>query len=62
MAMSNTLVPLAFFMMLFVNGMAAIDPNWYDAHATFYGDAAGGETMRKLKLYSLQILFLNINC
>jgi hypothetical protein len=28
--------------------MAQIDPNWYDARATFYGDATGGETMRKL--------------
>jgi len=27
---------------------SSIDMNWYDAHATFYGDAAGGETMRKL--------------
>lgn len=24
-----------------------IDDNWYDAHATFYGDMSGGETMRK---------------
>ena len=24
-----------------------IDNNWYDAHATFYGDMTGSETMRK---------------
>ncbi|MCI66322.1 hypothetical protein A2U01_0087580, partial [Trifolium medium] len=28
--------------------MANIDFNWYDDRATFYGDAAGGDTMRKL--------------
>lgn len=25
-----------------------IGSNWYDAHATFYGDMGGGETMRML--------------
>lgn len=27
--------------------VGALDGNWYDAHATFYGDMTGGETMRK---------------
>jgi len=27
-------------------GLTNIDPSWYDAHATFYGDMSGGETMR----------------
>lgn len=27
-------------------GLTNIDPSWYDAHATFYGDISGGETMR----------------
>ncbi|CAL5191133.1 unnamed protein product [Lathyrus oleraceus] len=47
MAMSPSLLPLAIFMMFFVQVMAGgIDQNWYDARATFYGDAAGGETMQ----------------
>ncbi|KAI5432195.1 Expansin-A23, partial [Lathyrus oleraceus] len=45
-AMSHSLVPLFFFMMLLVQAMSGgIDPTWYDARATFYGDASGGETM-----------------
>ncbi|KAE8655779.1 Expansin-A25 [Hibiscus syriacus] len=27
-------------------GTQRIDSNWYDAHATFYGDMTGGETMQ----------------
>ncbi|CAE6073577.1 unnamed protein product [Arabidopsis arenosa] len=27
-------------------GLTNIDPSWYDAHATFYGDMSGGETMQ----------------
>jgi hypothetical protein len=60
MAKSYSLVPLAFFTLLFVLQTMAhipIDSNWYDAHATFYGDMQGGETMRKYQinypLYSL---------
>jgi hypothetical protein len=49
MAMFHYLVPLAFFMFLLIQAMGGgIDPNWYDARATFYGDASGAETMRKL--------------
>lgn len=49
MAMSPSLVSLLFFMSLLVQAMSGgIDLTWYDARATFYGDAAGGETMRKL--------------
>ncbi|XP_057756553.1 expansin-A22-like [Arachis stenosperma] len=43
-ATSRCLVPLVIFMYsLAISG--AIDGNWYDAHATFYGDMQGGETM-----------------
>ncbi|XP_057421982.1 expansin-A4-like [Lotus japonicus] len=54
MARSPCLVPLAIFMVLFVqaNLSAGIGHNWignwYNAHATFYGDSNGGGTMRKL--------------
>ncbi|XWS32953.1 hypothetical protein CRYUN_Cryun22dG0035100 [Craigia yunnanensis] len=34
------------FLMFMVYLAAAIDTNWYDAHATFYGDMNGGETMQ----------------
>ncbi|MCI40263.1 hypothetical protein A2U01_0061496, partial [Trifolium medium] len=27
--------------------IADIDPNWYDAHATFYGVPSGAGTMHK---------------
>jgi len=27
----------------------ALDTNWYDARATFYGDIHGGDTQRKIK-------------
>ena len=49
MALSQSYsVPLAIFMVLFVQTMSAgIDGNWYNARATFYGDMAGHETMRK---------------
>ena len=30
-----------------------IDNNWYDAHATFYGDMTGSETMRKYNYISI---------
>ncbi|XP_058739288.1 expansin-A23-like [Vicia villosa] len=47
MAMSHSLPPLFFFMMLLAQAMAGgIDRNWIDARATFYGDAAGGGTMQ----------------
>lgn len=50
MANSHFLVPFLTFIVLFVKAMSApIDRNWHDAHATFYGDMAGGETMRKYK-------------
>jgi len=49
MAESYSLVHFTFFSMLLAQSMAyiPIDSNWYDAHATFYGDMQGGETMRK---------------
>ena len=51
MAKSHSLVPLAIFMSLFRQAMSAgIDPNWYDGHATFYGNMNGGETMRKYNI------------
>ncbi|KAL5739185.1 hypothetical protein ACOSP7_028107 [Xanthoceras sorbifolium] len=44
---------MAMFMALLVMAMSnvihfgsKIDSNWYDAHATFYGDMKGGETMQ----------------
>lgn len=45
----NSLVILALFTILFVKviGRMPIDSRWHDAHATFYGDINGGETMRK---------------
>ncbi|CAK8561277.1 unnamed protein product [Lathyrus sativus] len=48
MAKSQSLVIFTLFTILFVNVMALIpiDPRWYDAHATFYGDMQGGETMQ----------------
>ncbi|KAJ1421474.1 RlpA-like protein, double-psi beta-barrel domain [Sesbania bispinosa] len=47
MAKFYCFVPLAFFMVLFVHAMSAgIDDKWHDAHATFYGDMQGGETMQ----------------
>ncbi|XP_057436079.1 expansin-A23-like [Lotus japonicus] len=47
MANSLILVPFLTFIVLFVKAMSApIDRNWHDAHATFYGDMAGGETMQ----------------
>ncbi|XP_004514103.2 expansin-A23-like [Cicer arietinum] len=44
--MAMSLLPLALFTLFFVQPLAAIDPNWYDASATFYGDMNGGETMQ----------------
>ncbi|XP_027353588.1 expansin-A23-like [Abrus precatorius] len=47
MANSHCLVPLTLLMVLFVQASsAAIDAQWHDAHATFYGDMAGGDTMQ----------------
>ncbi|MED6188783.1 Expansin-A25 [Stylosanthes scabra] len=47
MAMFHYLVPLAILMSTFVQAISSgIDGNWYDAHATFYGDMKGGETMQ----------------
>jgi len=52
MTLSHSLVPLTFFMMLLVQAMSnGIDLNWYDAHATFYGDASGAATMRKFPFF-----------
>ncbi|CAL5210634.1 unnamed protein product [Lathyrus oleraceus] len=44
----NSLVILALFTILFVKviGRMPIDSRWHDAHATFYGDINGGETMQ----------------
>jgi hypothetical protein len=52
MAKSYSLIPLAFFTMFFVHVLAhfPLDSNWYDAHATFYGDMQGDETMRKYQI------------
>jgi len=50
MPKSYCLLPLAFFTVLFLHEAMAripIDSKWHDAHATFYGDMSGGETMRK---------------
>ncbi|CAL0318727.1 unnamed protein product [Lupinus luteus] len=47
MAKLYSYVLLAFFMALLVRSKSGpIDSNWYDAHATFYGDMNGGETMQ----------------
>ncbi|KAE9615737.1 putative expansin/Lol pI [Lupinus albus] len=47
MPMLYCFLPIAFFMFLLARAMSAgIDSNWYDAHATFYGDMNGGETMQ----------------
>lgn len=49
-------------LMLFMGAtVSALDMNWYDAHATFYGDMGGGETMRKSIICLLSTrTFLNI--
>jgi hypothetical protein len=47
-------------MALFVKAMSRrmitidgqIDNSWYSAHATFYGDMSGGETMSKYNIYT----------
>ncbi|KAL5072606.1 hypothetical protein RYX36_011590 [Vicia faba] len=48
MAKSNSLVIVAIFIILLVKviGRMPIDSRWHDAHATFYGDINGGETMQ----------------
>lgn len=40
-----------------------IDSNWYDAHATFYGDMGGGDTMRKY-IYCVLVIatFYALHC
>ncbi|KAK7295438.1 hypothetical protein RJT34_18347 [Clitoria ternatea] len=45
MTKSNCYVLLASFMLLFVQAFS-IDGRWYDAHATFYGDMTGADTMQ----------------
>ena len=50
MAISHFLVRLAFLAFFLCVISANLDGTWYDAHATFYGDINGGETMRKYKL------------
>jgi len=48
MARSHCLFPLAFLMVLFVPALAhGRRRGWHLAHATFYGDMQGGDTMRK---------------
>lgn len=50
MARSHCLFPLAFLMVLFVPALAhGRRRGWHLAHATFYGDMQGGDTMRKYK-------------
>ncbi|XP_061365912.1 expansin-A22-like [Gastrolobium bilobum] len=47
MAKFHYLVPLALLVASFVQAVSAgIDTRWYDAHATFYGDMNGGDTMQ----------------
>lgn len=44
----------------------AIDSAWYDAHATFYGDLNGSETLRKSAyifvpfLYMIHIVYIRL--
>ncbi|ESW11492.1 hypothetical protein PHAVU_008G034700 [Phaseolus vulgaris] len=45
MASSNSLLPLALLMVLCVPAFS-YDSTWQSAHATFYGDMQGGETMQ----------------
>ena len=55
MAMSQNLFTCIIFMTLFMIAMSRrssitgekINSNWFDAHATFYGDMRGGATMGK---------------
>ncbi|OWM74804.1 expansin-A23-like [Punica granatum] len=42
---SRQLIPLVLIFMV-AKVFAGLDVNWYDAHATFYGDMKGGETMQ----------------
>lgn len=44
-------------------GNQMIDSNWYDAHATFYGDMSGGGTMRKY-IYCVLVIatFYALHC
>ncbi|KAK7394430.1 hypothetical protein VNO78_14958 [Psophocarpus tetragonolobus] len=47
MARCHSLVPLAFLMVLFVPALSSeYGDEWHTAHATFYGDMQGGETMQ----------------
>lgn len=54
MARSYILIALSLFITLLINQKTckeittALEMNgWHNAHATFYGDMSGGETMRK---------------
>lgn len=40
--------------LLLLPALSAAD-DWQDAHATFYGDETGGETMRKNIIYILSL-------
>lgn len=58
MASSNNFFSMAMFMALLgmvtsrgVHFGSKINGQWNDAHATFYGDMSGGETMRKCVIY-----------
>jgi len=46
MAWCKSLLALALFMVLCVPALSD-DSTWYSAHATFYGDMQGADTMRK---------------
>lgn len=48
MAGSHFFLGGAMFTALLLLGLASSQTGWYDAHATFYGDMQGNETMRML--------------
>lgn len=35
-----------------------LDTRWYDAHATFYGDMQGGETMREFTSLTVSRIYI----
>lgn len=40
----------AFGLVVFVALLAQVNGGWQDAHATFYGDMTGGETMSESQI------------